>query len=107
MPKLSAIAIKAKIEKLQKQLAAAEATKAPAIRKVVALMRKLGVTLDDLLPAKSAQIKAGSIKAKAQIRKVAIKFRDSAGNSWTGRGKTPRWLVEAEKSGKNRESFRV
>jgi DNA-binding protein H-NS len=38
---------------------------------------------------------------------VAIKYRDEAGNTWTGRGKTPRWLVEAEKAGKPRESFKI
>jgi DNA-binding protein H-NS len=40
-------------------------------------------------------------------RKVAIKYRDEKGNTWTGRGKTPRWLVEAEKLGKTREQFAV
>jgi DNA-binding protein H-NS len=107
MPKLSAAAIKAKIETLQKQLAAAEAQKAPATRRVFALMKKLGVTLDDLLTVKSTQNKRVLAPSKGQTRKVAIKFRDSAGNSWTGRGKTPRWLVEAEKAGKNRDAFRI
>jgi uncharacterized ferritin-like protein (DUF455 family) len=49
MPKLSATALKTRIEQLQKQLAAAEASKAPAIAKVRALMKKLGVTTDDLV----------------------------------------------------------
>ena len=48
MPKLSAAALKAKIATLQKQLQAAEKNKAPAIKKVVALMKKLGVTVADL-----------------------------------------------------------
>jgi DNA-binding protein H-NS len=43
----------------------------------------------------------------ASGRKVAIKYRDEKGNTWTGRGKTPRWLVEAENTGKNREAFKV
>ena len=42
MPKLSASALKVRIDQLQKQLAAAEANKAPAIKKVRALMKKLG-----------------------------------------------------------------
>jgi DNA-binding protein H-NS len=43
----------------------------------------------------------------ASGRKVAIKYRDEKGNTWTGRGKTPRWLVEAEKLGETREQFAV
>jgi DNA-binding protein H-NS len=36
-----------------------------------------------------------------------VKFRDEAGNTWSGRGKTPRWLADAEKAGKKREQFAV
>jgi len=48
MPKLSVDALKIRIADLQKKLAAAESSKAPAIKKVKALMRKLGVTVTDL-----------------------------------------------------------
>ena len=48
MPKLSAQALKARIALLQKQLLASENSKAPAIKKVKALMKKLGVTVADL-----------------------------------------------------------
>ena len=113
MPKLSAEALKAKITALQKQLAAAENNKAPAVRQVKALMKKLGVTVEDLAtkpaaptgskPARKTSRKAGR-KAGA---KIPVKYRDENGNSWTGRGKTPIWIVEAEKAGKSREIFRV
>ncbi len=110
MPRLSADALKARIALLQKQLAVAEQNKAPAIKKVQALMKKLGVTLADLGGAASAKPVAPE-KAPKKARKsrgmVAIKYRDESGNTWTGRGKTPRWLVEAEKAGKLRESFKI
>ena len=110
MPRLSAEALKARIALLQKQLAAAEQNKAPAIKKVQALMKKLGVTLSDLGGSANAK-PAASAKAPKKPRKsggaVAIKYRDEGGNTWTGRGKTPRWLVEAEKAGKSRESFKI
>ena len=32
--------------------------------------------------------------------KMAVKYRDNAGNTWTGRGRTPRWIVAAIKGGK-------
>jgi len=120
MPKLSAAALKARIDQLQKQLAAAEANKAPAIKKVRALMKKLGVTVADLsggaAPArrgrppknsKSNGVSAKAAKSKKSRGKVAVKYRDDKGNTWTGRGKTPRWMVAAEKAGKHRESFKI
>ena len=118
MPKLSADALKSRIAALQQQLAKAEKNKAPAIKKVRALMKKLGVTLADLSGPTGAQgsakgeTKAGDQKravkpAKKSAGPVPIKYRDEAGNTWTGRGKTPRWLVEAEKSGKTRDSFKI
>jgi DNA-binding protein H-NS len=117
MPRLSAEALKARIAALQKQLTAAENSKAPAIRKVRALMDKLGVTMADLAekPApktgKSGPRRGRPKKADAAPRKPAtkipVKYRDPNGNAWTGRGKTPKWIVEAEKDGKSREEFRV
>jgi DNA-binding protein H-NS len=120
MPKLSPSALKTRIEQLQKQLAAAQANKAPAIAKVRALMKKLGVTIEDLFgsaapgrrgrPPKKANGKTNDSGASAPRKargKVAVKYRDDKGNTWTGRGKTPRWLVEAEKSGKSRDSFKT
>lgn len=110
MPRLSADALKTRIAQLQKQLAAAEQNKAPAIKKVQALMKKLGVTLADLGGAattKSAPAEKAPRKPRKSGGTVAIKYRDEAGNTWTGRGKTPRWLVEAEKAGKSRESFKI
>jgi DNA-binding protein H-NS len=35
--------------------------------------------------------------------KVAVKYRDSEGNTWTGRGRMPRWMVAATKGGKARK----
>lgn len=119
MPKLSASALKARIDQLQKQLAAAEANKAPAVRKVLALMKNLGVTVEDLRntqapgrrgrPAKGSKANgaAGASKPRRARAKVAIKYRDDHGNTWTGRGKTPRWLANAEKAGANRETFLI
>ena len=119
MPKLSVDALKIRIADLQKKLAAAESSKAPAIKKVKALMRKLGVTVTDLTSEDSGAKSSGKRRGRpkkvmtekvvraASGRKVAIKYRDEKGNTWTGRGKTPRWLVEAEKLGETREQFAV
>jgi DNA-binding protein H-NS len=117
MPRLSADALKARIAALQKQLAAAENSKAPAIRKVRALMKKLGVTVADLAETPTAKTRKGAksrgrqkkaVKAlKNPVAKIPVKYRDDKGNTWTGRGKTPKWISEAEKAGDSREKYRV
>ena len=119
MPKLSVEKLKNRIAALQKQLIVAENTKLPAIKKVKALMKKLGVTVHDLSGNDQVSVTEGRRrgrppKASAEknakpnaTRKVAIKYRDEKGNTWTGRGKTPRWLVEAEKIGRSRDTFKI
>ncbi len=117
MPRLSADALKSRIAALQKQLADAERNKAPAVRKVTALMKKLGVTVTDLNDAPAANTAKGSKRRgrpknvsdgiQKPVAKVPVKYRDKHANTWTGRGKTPKWIVEAEKDGKSREEFRV
>jgi DNA-binding protein H-NS len=61
--------------------------------------------------AKKGKVTAsgGNTKAlsKAKGRKVAIKYRDAGGNTWTGRGNRPRWLVAALAAGKTLEEFRA
>jgi DNA-binding protein H-NS len=104
MPKLSAEVLKTRITALQKQLAAAENSKAPAVRQVKALMKKLGVSVADLADP-SAEKRVKGVKKASQ--KVAVKYRDANGNTWTGRGKTPRWIADAEKAGKRREEYLI
>jgi DNA-binding protein H-NS len=45
---------------------------------------------------------------KGKRGKAAVKYRDSAGNTWTGRGRMPRWLTAATKGGKaKKEDFLI
>jgi DNA-binding protein H-NS len=75
-----------------------KAHKPAAIGQVQALMTELGVTLEDLGGAKQRQ---------ASASKRAVKYRDAAGNTWTGVGQRPRWLVAALQGGAQLEQFRV
>jgi DNA-binding protein H-NS len=105
-------------KKLERRSAAA---KQRARRKVFALMKKLGLTLIDLSngpkpavakPAKPAK-RAKPAKAakpakvrKRRTRKVAIKYRGpKRGQTWTGRGRTPRWMAALIAEGKKKEDF--
>ena len=65
-----------------------------------------------LAPAVSSAPKASKKVAdktngKAAKKQVAVKYRDGAGNSWTGRGSQPEWLKEAVATGKNSDEFLV
>lgn len=56
--------------------------------------------------ATQAAPQAASPAAK-KTRKVKVKYRDNASNTWTGRGSRPRWLREAVANGKSIESFLI
>jgi len=118
MPRRSYEAIRKQIEKLEAQArkleeAAAEKKK-QAVAQVVALMKKLGVGTDDLGPTRTRRRRAvkGSAKAapkkRAAKKPVAPKFRNGkTGETWSGRGRTPRWLAALEAQGRSREDYRV
>jgi len=118
MPRKSYDAIRKQIEKLEAQAARLEAVadekKKKAVAQVVALMKKLDVAPEDLAehrPRRGRKRVAGKAAGKkpAVARKpVAPKFRNSkTGETWSGRGRTPRWLAALEAQGKSREEYRV
>ncbi len=109
MPKLTLDAIEKKIATLQKtaeQLK--QADKTPALMEIMALMQKHDITLGQLRKVVQFGV-SGERTVPSRIRKtVEPKYRDPAsGKTWTGRGKTPRWLAAAEQQGTARESFAI
>ena len=67
-----------------------------AVTKVRELVAEYGLTAQDVFPGRTA--KSGATKAAS---KVAAKYRDAAtGQTWTGRGKAPKWI-----EGKDRTPF--
>jgi DNA-binding protein H-NS len=119
------VELKEQAEDLMRQAEAArKAEIGAAIAEIKAKMAMYGITLEDLggkakaargrkskLAAKAAKtVKATKDKAKlAKTRKpVAVKYRNSETNeTWTGRGKAPKWLVAMEAAGRKREEFAV
>ena len=75
--------------------------RAGAIDKIRELMAQHGLSAADLSERPAASSKsAGS--------KVAAKYRDpSTGNTWTGRGLRPKWLVAEIAAGKSIDDFAV
>ena len=103
MPRMTSLAkIKSQIAKLEAQAKKLASRENPALKKVVALIKKNDLSLSDIRAAmKTPKKRRGPRKGT----KASVKYRDDKGNKWSGRGRTPRWIMAAEKAGKKREAF--
>jgi DNA-binding protein H-NS len=98
--------IRAQIRKLEQQAKAVERGASKGIEAAARVIAKYGLSLSDL---KQALGVGGRRSRRSPLagRAVPAKYRDSKGNTWTGRGRPPLWLVAAEKAGQKRESFLI
>jgi len=80
--------------------------RAEAIQNAKKIIAEFGLSARDLGLGGSA---AGSKKSGDARASVAIKYRDpqNPANTWTGRGKPPRWLADAIAAGKNKAAFLI
>jgi DNA-binding protein H-NS len=78
-----------------------------AIDKVRALMAEFGLSVEDLGSKSAASGGRKKTTGGDGTRKAAVKYRDAAGNTWSGRGLQPRWLKEALAGGKSLQDFAV
>ncbi len=85
--------------------ATTQTERADAIAKVRVLMQENGLSLADLGGANAGKSRAKD--ATKSTKKVQAKYRDGAGNSWSGRGLQPRWLKAALAAGKKIGDFAV
>lgn len=84
---------------LQQAEAARRAEIASVVADIHARMKEYGITLADL--------KGGPKKGKSRGA-VAAKYRNPAsGETWSGRGRAPRWLAEQLAKGRSRDEFLV
>jgi len=88
--------IQAKIADLQAQ---AEVVKREEKQQAIDMARTMisayGITAKDLGLDKAPKVKTGPKPGN----KIAAKYRDPAtGSTWSGRGKTPRWINGADRS---------
>lgn len=87
-----------------------------AVRQAKKTAKKAGARAANAVEAKAAKAKAGVKKAAAKGAKrgtkrgikVAIKYRGpNSGETWTGRGKLPRWLSAYIAQGRSKGEFSV
>ena len=100
------------INQAQKQKTAMNKRKpiARVRKKLVALAKAEGYTIAELFGGAKAAAGGKAAKAsKTAGRKVPPKYRNPANakETWTGRGKQPRWLAEQVKKGKKVEDFLI
>jgi len=88
--------LQAKIADLQAQAARVkEEEKEQAIGMARTMISAYGITAKDLGLDKAPKVKTGPKPGN----KVSPKYRDPAsGATWSGRGKTPRWINGADRS---------
>ena len=68
------------------------------------------ISINEVRQAMGKKSKTGRAKkavAEKPRKILAVKYRDGEGNTWSGRGRAPRWLMAAEKNGQKREQFAV
>jgi len=100
--------IRAQLAKLQRQAKQLERAASKRIKTAAKIIAKYRLSASDLTEAlKLSGGDRGRRRSPLAGKRVPVKYRDSSGNTWTGRGRPPLWLVAAEKAGKKRESFLV
>lgn len=82
-------------------------------KKLAALAKAEGYTIEELFGTKGTAGRAAPAaktgKARKAGSKVPPKYRDPANsaNTWTGRGKQPRWLAAYTATGRSLEEFLI
>lgn len=110
------IDLQSQIEKLQKEASEIRSKEFNAtVADIRQLMAAYGITPKDLqnpkVKAKSSGInkplssKPG--KAKKEKVSVAAKFKGPNGETWSGRGLTPKWLAALISTGQPKEAFLI
>ncbi|MFN9503549.1 MAG: H-NS family nucleoid-associated regulatory protein [Rubrivivax sp.] len=94
---------------LEKQIAEVQREqRSSAISQIRQLMSDQGLTLADLSGRSGTSSGGpGAPRGPRAGGKVAAKYRDDAGNTWSGRGLQPKWLKAAIASGKQLSDFAV
>ena len=110
--------IQNQIQKLQKQASEIRSREfEKTVQEIRAKMQAFGITVKDLRLTGAAQrkgkaapnglAKLASVKRKKSGVAVAAKYRGPNGESWSGRGKPPRWLAAHLAEGKTKEDFAI
>lgn len=106
------IKIEKEISRLQKQMQGLDAKqRAPKISEIIKVMREFDITPEEIATAYGKRRKAaapGRTGPKRKMPPVEPRYRHpDSGATWTGRGRAPRWVVDAEAAGQPRDQFLI
>jgi len=116
------IDLQSQIEKLQKQANEIKAKEfSGTVQEILAKMQAFGITVKDLQstkPGKAGKAGRGRPAASAKAPKapkapkkagtpVAAKYRGPNGETWSGRGLTPKWLASLVAQGQPKDAFLI
>jgi DNA-binding protein H-NS len=106
------IDIQTQIEKLQKQATEIKVKEFhSAVQEILVKMQAFGITVKDLQVSKLSKTNKvihGKIKSpKVSKKPVAAKYRGPNGETWSGRGLTPKWLAALVAQGQTKEAFAI
>lgn len=111
--------IQMQIEKLQKQASDIKDREFDkTVQEIRDTMKAFGITIKDLqakAPAKRKRSGKVTVAGKPKAAKtnktagtiVAAKYRGPNGETWSGRGLTPRWLSALLEQGKSKQDFAI
>ena len=92
---------------LDKQITKAKAEeKAAVLAHIRSAMEQYEITAEELTAAPKRGRKPGSTDT-VERKPVAPKYHNELGETWTGRGKQPKWVVEALASGLTLEELLI
>jgi DNA-binding protein H-NS len=99
------IEIQNQIEKLQKQASEIRAQEFDkTVQEILAKMAAYGISIKDLDAVKGRARKAA---ASGAPKSAAAKYKGPNGETWSGRGLTPRWLSALIAQGRAKEEFLI
>lgn len=106
------IQIQKQISQLQKEAASIKARELDGVvGRIKEAVEHYGLTPQDIFGVAATGTKgiAGKTKGKKAGKKAPLpaKFRDEAGNAWSGHGKRPNWYKAALEAGKTVEDLMI
>ena len=96
--------IEKQINKLQRKMRTLHTRqRRPIITSIIRSMMEYEITPEEIVEAYEKRDQRSKTSSTAPAR-----FKNpSTGDTWTGRGRPPRWITEAEEQGRNRNQFLI
>jgi len=77
------------------------------VQEIMAKMDAFGITVADLDGGKSGRSRKSGYVPTKSLNPAPPKYRGPNGESWTGRGLTPRWLTALIDEGHTKEEYAI